>query len=315
MLGLDYATKHSEKQLREAMKLGIRFVVRYLAPEYLHQYKSILADEAEMLRALGLGVVSVYQRRNTQIEDFDLEHARLDAGWARDNARLAGQTEGPIYFAMDFDAQEKHLPILQAYLDEVAHLLKDTAYEIGVYGSYRVVERLRCAHKWQTYAWSKGKVSRKARFIQCHNGVGFAGGSNDLNVTFAGPGCWIPPADTTMPDMPMLQLGMKQWHVSVLQSLLAREGYDTGGIDGIFGPLTDGAVTAYQASKGLDVDGIAGPDTWGELLRQKIPSMPVAPAEGDKTADLENRITVLEEKQTAVLELLARLKDVFINTE
>jgi peptidoglycan hydrolase-like protein with peptidoglycan-binding domain len=37
-------------------------------------------------------------------------------------------------------------------------------------------------------------------------------------------------------------------------------------IDGIFGPVTDGAVRAFQTLLGLSVDGIVGPQTWNHLV-------------------------------------------------
>ncbi len=40
----------------------------------------------------------------------------------------------------------------------------------------------------------------------------------------------------------------------------------TGRPDGIFGPQTESAVRAFQKSKGLKVDGVAGPLTWAALF-------------------------------------------------
>src|SRR5690606_35043802 len=43
---------------------------------------------------------------------------------------------------------------------------------------------------------------------------------------------------------------------------LASHGYDTGGIDGIFGPKTRSATMAFQRASGIAIDGIAGPETY-----------------------------------------------------
>jgi N-acetylmuramoyl-L-alanine amidase len=49
--------------------------------------------------------------------------------------------------------------------------------------------------------------------------------------------------------------------VGDLQALLARIGFDSGRVDGIFGPSTAHAVSDFQHNSGLYVDGICGPDT------------------------------------------------------
>jgi len=49
-------------------------------------------------------------------------------------------------------------------------------------------------------------------------------------------------------------------------------------VDGIFGPITQGAVIAFQRHFGLTPDGIVGPITWGELVRQVgTPAPPPTP--------------------------------------
>ena len=54
--------------------------------------------------------------------------------------------------------------------------------------------------------------------------------------------------------------------VERIQHELARRGFDPGGIDGINGPRTRGAVRRFQASVGLLEDGIVGPRTFAALL-------------------------------------------------
>ena len=56
----------------------------------------------------------------------------------------------------------------------------------------------------------------------------------------------------------MLQQGSSGDEVLKLQNMLTTLGFYTGNKTGNFGALTADAVTAYQKSKGLTADGIAG---------------------------------------------------------
>ncbi len=59
--------------------------------------------------------------------------------------------------------------------------------------------------------------------------------------------------------------------VTRLQERLKERGFDPGNIDADFGPATDAAVRAFQASEGLLVDGIVGPRTLEALgLRAEV---------------------------------------------
>jgi putative chitinase len=61
--------------------------------------------------------------------------------------------------------------------------------------------------------------------------------------------------------MPTLEIGDKGTEVKKLQARLLELGLATGTPDGVYGPITRSAVSEFQRSSGLPVDGIAGPAT------------------------------------------------------
>src|SRR5258708_30334745 len=65
--------------------------------------------------------------------------------------------------------------------------------------------------------------------------------------------------------MPTLRQGSSGSDVTNLQQKLKDLGFDTKGVDGNFGPGTRDAVIAFQQSKGLQADGIAGSATLAAL--------------------------------------------------
>lgn len=64
---------------------------------------------------------------------------------------------------------------------------------------------------------------------------------------------------------PIVKRGSVSTYVLIAQDDLNTLGYDTGGLDGIFGSKTYDAVRRYQRSAGLTSDGIVGCNTWRAL--------------------------------------------------
>lgn len=69
--------------------------------------------------------------------------------------------------------------------------------------------------------------------------------------------------------MAILKRGSSGPDVEDLQRQLGRLGYDTGPVDGRFGPATRAAVIDFQKRRGLSADGIVGPAT-SKALREAI---------------------------------------------
>jgi len=73
-----------------------------------------------------------------------------------------------------------------------------------------------------------------------------------------------------------MQIGDKGWDVAALQFLLQRSGHGAGRADGLFGPLTQAAVTEAQSAIGIAADGVAGPQTLRSLRGGRVTSTPVS---------------------------------------
>lgn len=76
---------------------------------------------------------------------------------------------------------------------------------------------------------------------------------------------------------PTLRRGSSGSAVATLQKALRALGSSPGPIDGIFGPMTESAVRAFQSAKRLLVDGVVGAQTWSALSGAK-PRQPKSPS-------------------------------------
>lgn len=74
------------------------------------------------------------------------------------------------------------------------------------------------------------------------------------------------PGPNTVAGCPTLKCGARGEITKLIQERLVSLGYDTNGIDGIFGNGTLEAVRSYQSNNGLEADGIVGPNTIRSLV-------------------------------------------------
>lgn len=79
--------------------------------------------------------------------------------------------------------------------------------------------------------------------------------------------------------------------VKALQLLLNEQGYPAGEADGSFGSATTGAVTSFQAARGLEADGVVGARTWTALLSAGSAPVLAEGATGEDVKRLQRALT------------------------
>ena len=74
----------------------------------------------------------------------------------------------------------------------------------------------------------------------------------------------------TISGYPVIRRGSRGVYVCIAQDALNSLNYLTGGLDGIFGTITERSTREYQSKKGLVVDGIIGRNTWNTLMTEVV---------------------------------------------
>jgi len=91
-------------------------------------------------------------------------------------------------------------------------------------------------------------------------GAGQAGAAQRGPQPGAGAQGQVAPGPAHLPKM--IRRGSVGPEVRMCQTLLKKVGLEPGPVDGMFGPATHRAVVQFQEKRGLEVDGIVGPQTW-----------------------------------------------------
>jgi peptidoglycan hydrolase-like protein with peptidoglycan-binding domain len=295
--GFDYAwERDTPAQLINVLRANkAQFALRYIN-DAVPGGKGLTAAEAAALEHAGIIIGPIWETTGTDFTagyNAGLADGRSAAAALRGHEAPAGTV---CWFAIDTDTS--NTSATNAYLRGA----KDGtgSYIAQLYGSYGVVEAAAAAglgsSHFQTYAWSRGQLSRHALVYQYQNGVMIGGISMDRDRTIqamAGP--WAHPASAPepAPTPPHPQpepagapafpypaghylgktaadthchsgaVAADQPHVLRWQAQMAGRRW-TIAADGRFGDQSDQVCRAFQRQKGLTVDGKVGPDTWAK---------------------------------------------------
>lgn len=113
----------------------------------------------------------------------------------------------------------------------------------------------------------KDSVARRTLAVGHGNIRGYARPKYDISTASEAPSVSPSPAPVVAKTHATVRLNSYSDEVRVLQQYLNKVGY-TLEVDGKFGLKTYAAVRNYQASAGLEVDGIVGPLTWASLEKK-----------------------------------------------
>ncbi|WP_259344274.1 L,D-transpeptidase family protein [Priestia flexa] len=104
----------------------------------------------------------------------------------------------------------------------------------------------------------------------------------------------------SQPAVSGLKKGSRGNEVRTLQQKLTSLGYDTKGVDGIFGNNTDTALRRFQKDRGLSVNGVVDSATQKALNGAKPGVKPPATSTGLKKGSRGNEVRALQQKLTSL---------------
>ncbi|WP_159887037.1 glycoside hydrolase domain-containing protein [Paenibacillus puerhi] len=188
--GFDCAAPLNAATAKLFASQGFTFVGRYLAEA--GSWKGLSPSEAQLIMEAGLYIVSFFERYANRVRE-GAAAGTADGRLALQYAREVGQPPGSaIYAAVDYDAPPSDFPAIAAYLEAFDAAI--VGYELGVYGSYRVVkamhERGLASKLMQTYAWSRGLKYDPISIYQYKNDVIVNGIGIDYNESNGDAGGW-----------------------------------------------------------------------------------------------------------------------------
>lgn len=267
---------------------GVKGISRYIASG--GSYKLTHRPEIDHIHDADMDVYLNFEGRGNRIDAFSAAMGKLDATMSFDCARNElGAPKGTcIFFSCEPETIYGSYNISLVYPQRILPYYKACRdvfgdyYRVGVYSFGTWMRRLKQdkaadlfwlpgAPGWDGYTlfkasgdWAFRQMTPGEHGLE-QNFHGLQVDWDEINPAFADTGAWSRdpnsqpvPVPTQLP--PTIRLGSRGEDVKKLQTLLGITS------DGVFGPITYGAVRAYQGANGLTPDGIVGNMTWRKIL-------------------------------------------------
>ena len=190
----------------------------------------------------------------TRLGELNSEGIRNSIGAAPPNVVLSQGSRGEHVLELQFI-----LNMIAEYYEAVPSVIQDSYFGAGTQNAVREFQR--------EFGLHPDGIVGPATWNKLYSI--FRGIENNVSVP-PPPGEVRPP--TTYPGSP-LRVGSRGADVRLMQSYLnvirtAHPSIPRLAEDGIFGPITESAVIAFQRAFGLVDDGIIGPITWNRIVEQ-----------------------------------------------
>lgn len=179
--------------------------------------------------------------------------------WSKTNAYSSGKYVADGKFnSMAKDAQQGCIALVKCMVDE--NIISIDTEEIVSGISIRPNGIVIDGNKYVIEDMTVGKLA--SALVPFDNNLSISISESKID---SGEAVLVPELERT------LQRGSTGEQVRMVQERLCYHGFVVD-VDGDFGPQTLGAVKVFQSNRGLEVDGVVGPNTWAKLWEGGVPS-------------------------------------------
>ncbi|MBM7097915.1 peptidoglycan-binding protein [Bacillus sp. H-16] len=253
-----------------------------------------------------------FYENNKHVKTFSVATGRSASMTPEGTFKVVNKITNRPYYTGNIPGGDPRNPLGNRWIGLNANGTWGTTYAIhgnnnpSSIGTYASAGCIRMHNEEVKWLYDKVKVNTPVVIVSSSSSFNTIAKANGYNLD--GKNVSVPVNSST----PTLQRGSRGAAVTDLQRQLTQKGYDTKGVDGIFGPLTESAVKKFQKDNKITSNGVVGSQTWNALKNAKAtaPSNSTAPKKTTSTtAPATSQATVRQgSRGSAVTNLQTKLR-------